>query len=541
MSFPAIATEPDQTSGRRTVYPQWYGCCGKFSYGFIDGAGRTVVAPQYTNALYYDGYYLVETDKGAGAMDVYGHLLFDPKYEDIHNVSEQTAVVKLNGKYVLIDRAEHILSRPEIDFISGSSFNQHLFIATVGKKKGLIDNSGHFVVEPKHDDLNFSDEDRIEVKAHGKWGLIDGSGREIVAPKYDTLRGFREGRAAVELQGKWGVIDRDGREIVTPSYESVWIFRNGLTSFKLNGKEGFIDPTGKIVIEPRFDWVDQFFDGLARVTIDKKVGFIDTSGQLVIEPKFDSVWAFSDGLAKIEVAHRFGFIDKSGHFAIEPIFTAVGMFSEGLAGVELNYNGKYGFIDHTGRMVIEPQFPTMPDTFMGGFTKVWPNRCIDHTGRVILDLFYPLLQSCEFRDGEVKTGKIDGLAVGVDRHGAVIAHVEKRCGQTVLIDAAGAVSWPPDFEQVCHDHAGAPERLRAVSSGNYVCVRKWTSAGGYCGNVTAVINDDVLLQIVRVDINGGPYYNALEANDCSDNKTIGDKRSIGIDIKVNKNCLTGTR
>ncbi len=544
---PAVGTEATQTvrtetpaPSQRTVYPQWFGCCGKFSYGFIDVRGHTVIEPKYSHAFYFQGHYVIEKDTKAGAMDINGHVLFEPKYDDIHNVSDQTAVVKLNGKYVLIDRTEHVLSSPEIDYVGGS-LNPLLFIVKIGKKQGLIDNSGRTVVEAKYDDIGFLNEGLATVKIHDKWGVINSAGQDIVEPKYDKIYDFHERRAAVELQGKWGVIDDHGQEIVTPAYDSVWNFRNGLANFTANGKSGFIDPTGKVVIEPRFDWADIFSEGLARVMLDHKVGFIDTSGRMTIESQFDHAWPFSDGLAMVKVDRRYGFIDKSGHFAIEPIFTNANSFTEGLAGVEIGYSGKYGFIDPTGRMVIEPQFPSSPDPFMGGFIKVMPNRCIDRSGRAILDLFDPVVDWCDFQDGVLKLAKLDDrLAASIDRQGTVVAHVEKRCGQTALIDAAGGVSWPPDMDQVCRQYAKDTERLHAASGGNYVCVRKWTSAGGYCGHVVTASNDDVWLRIERVDINGGPYFTKLEGNECSDNRPIGEDSKDSY-IRTKLSCLTGTR
>jgi len=81
-----------------------------------------------------------------------------------------------------------------------------------------------------------------EVEAmNGKRGLIDKTGKYVIEPKFDNYTRFSEGLAIVGV--------RENGEF----------------------KYGYIDQTGKIVIEPQFYWAGFFEQGLAVVKVKPEV------------------------------------------------------------------------------------------------------------------------------------------------------------------------------------------------------------------------------------------------------------------------------
>ena len=73
-----------------------------------------------------------------------------------------------------------------------------------------------------------------------KRGYIDQTGSFVIEPRFDDAGDFSEGLAPVAVPGEPGL-----------------------------SKAGYIDRTGAWVIEPRFGWAQSFSSGLALVSLDR--------------------------------------------------------------------------------------------------------------------------------------------------------------------------------------------------------------------------------------------------------------------------------
>jgi hypothetical protein len=262
-----------------------------------------------------------------------------------------------------------------------------LIPVTLHGKEGYVDRTGKVIIPAKFDSASYFDEtNRAFAEVGRKWGLIDETGRWIIKPQYDLIFGFREGLALVKTDKVYSYINADG-QVIAGGFTNAYSFSEGMAPVRIGSKWGFINKQGEIVIAPIYDHAVHFSDGLApvctndmdkcfyinprgqtvidldggifseglaAVKFDRQYGFINTSGEVVIAPKFDEVGEFTEGLVRVQIESKWGFINKRGQMVVKPRFDEVEDFTEGLGRVELN--GKNGFVDRTGKIKIALQF-----------------------------------------------------------------------------------------------------------------------------------------------------------------------------------------
>ena len=267
--------------------------------------------------------------------------------------------------------------------------------AGINGKKGGIDKSGKFVIEPKYELVRKFSDGVMPVKIGSlpvwgeRWVYVDRAGAKAIEKEFYAADSFVDGRSFVKVGfDEWALIDKAGMELTKKrfTYDPFDKLSEGLTAVRYGRKWGYIDRDGRTAIKPKFDDANNFSEGLAAVRVGCYYGFIDTTGKFVIPPRFETAWKFSDGLAPVALAGestllRFkskgksiemcglgfgsdepqGYIDKTGRIVIEPRFGRAFLFSGGLAMVSfgeppdvIGAIGKRGYIDRKGNYVWEP-------------------------------------------------------------------------------------------------------------------------------------------------------------------------------------------
>lgn len=226
-------------NARGEELPQWFGGTESFSEGLAAAApvpaeeGGTIAALQY------------------GYIDTAGKMVIAPRYEDAEPFSEGLAAVQEKGKWGYIDKTGQMVVPPQFD--AGGPFSEGLAQIQIGKKMGYIDRTGKMAIEPRFE-LDTQQEDPDEkIEMTGKF--VDGLAcvRFAVGP---------------ESNAGWGFIDKSGRFIIPPKYENADMFSEGLAAVQVSGKNpkwGFVDPKGNLVIPAKYDSVKRFSEGLAMV------------------------------------------------------------------------------------------------------------------------------------------------------------------------------------------------------------------------------------------------------------------------------------
>jgi hypothetical protein len=222
-------------------------------WGFIDKQGKFTISPQFDTIICFDdsppavsndgvGYwqYVNETRTGLspvvtnipwgfsegltplelggkeGYVDLRGHFVIPPQFEEANGFSESLAAVKVDGKWGAIDKSGQLVIQPQFDWITG--FSEGLAVVEVGHKNGII-------------------------RKDGSW---------VIPPTYPFLRSMIESRAAFSDQtsSKWGFLDETGNVAIKPQFDKVWSFEGGLAMVEVHGRLGYIDPSGRYIWNP---------------------------------------------------------------------------------------------------------------------------------------------------------------------------------------------------------------------------------------------------------------------------------------------------
>jgi hypothetical protein len=286
-----------------------------------------------------------------GFKDKDGDIVIQPKYEDARSFTANTAAVKLNGKWGIIN----LNDKEIIPFKYEDAYNFYKGLAPVklNGKWGFIDKTDKEIIPFRYDIARNFSEGLAHVKLNGKWGFIDETDKEIIPFKYEDAFIFTEGLAHVKLNGKWGIIDKTGKEIIPFKYEGgAFLFSGGLAKVKKDGKWGYIDKTGHEITSAIYEELYDFKDGLAKVKKDGKWGYIDKTGAEVISPIYEEINPFKDGLAKVKKNGTWGVIDKAGNVIIKSKYSEVGDFLDNVAIVKEPYPDWWGTVDITGKEII---------------------------------------------------------------------------------------------------------------------------------------------------------------------------------------------
>jgi hypothetical protein len=83
------------------------------------------------------------------------------------------------------------------EFNSAAYFRNNFAVVRIGKKKGLIDRKGSYLVPAEYDDIDDLVDDRIRFMRFGCYGYFNGKGDVVIEPAYYPARSFSEGLAPV--------------------------------------------------------------------------------------------------------------------------------------------------------------------------------------------------------------------------------------------------------------------------------------------------------------------------------------------------------
>ncbi len=161
---------------------------------------------------------------------------------------------KKNGLYGFVDQNNNVAIAPRYKYVQEFYNTNRAIVSTDGKKYGVINRTGTYVIMPQFDDimaltLNY---ELYRVENDGEVGIIDSNGAIVVKNgKYDDIDhiGFY-GVVKVRKENKWGIIDINGMEIVNPQYDEIELplDSEGFAAVKSNNNWGLIDLNGNVII-----------------------------------------------------------------------------------------------------------------------------------------------------------------------------------------------------------------------------------------------------------------------------------------------------
>ncbi|AFM03329.1 hypothetical protein Fleli_0872 [Bernardetia litoralis DSM 6794] len=267
------------------------------------------------------------------------------------------------------------------------------------------------------DSMTYFSENRLPIKAGGKFGIMDEKGQVILPPTYSMIMPFENGVAKVQLGKSFGIIDKTGNIILPLEYKYIGNFENNMALIVKNEKVGVTDTKGKILIEPQYERLS-IENGIIRARKNGKWGIINTKNQPILSFEFQYISTFSENNAIIRKNNLWGFLSNQNNIPkviLEPSIKAdfVNEVRNGMAkvssgryieedgyGTKNAFYKKNGIIKTNGNWVLEQKYSFIEDEIFETEPKnelvlIEENNKVgyaDKTGQLIVEPLYENIQ-----------------------------------------------------------------------------------------------------------------------------------------------------
>lgn len=253
------------------------------------------------------GYVPYSDGKKWGYADLKAKLVLEPQYEEAHAFSGKYAVVKLNGKYTLIDGIGdwYAIDKIGLDAVTGHAGTR--ITAKKGEMFGIYSNTFEEITGAVYEGAILSENGLCFVKQQGKWGLADKNGEMITEFLFDDVilnshnEAFASGYAVVKDNTGYFIVNEKGEALNEIRYadakgmEGSWI-----AVANENGKWGFTDGTQEIVIPYQYQDAYSMSCDVAPVKYAGKWGYISKKNEFAIDPEYEQAMPFFDGNAIVK-------------------------------------------------------------------------------------------------------------------------------------------------------------------------------------------------------------------------------------------------
>ncbi|SDM14281.1 WG containing repeat-containing protein [Paenibacillus sp. OK060] len=360
-------------------------------WALINSKGKSLTAfniedMDYGTHYRKSGLFPVKIDGLWGSMDYQGKLVVPAEFQDkiefrgntydwgLHH-NKYSAIVRQDGVIIPLDKYYLVLSEPQ---------NGLWKIQESGE--GIVDVSGHMIVEPQDDqkvilsgDGSYAVKDMKDLTS--KWKFYKKDQSLLFEGNYNDVQAFSEGLAAVKINQKWGYVSNRGDIKLPTQYEEAKPFQMGSAVIRKNGKYGLIGNRGEVILPTKYDEIVPLIERntymnnriekittknpLYRVKLNKNYGIVDSRGKIVMEVKFERLdFERADYYHDIDPIGTIRYAVKAKDGAITtainiqtgkrifPKYGFVNYLGDGMySGVPLGNNSKYIIFNSQGKEV----------------------------------------------------------------------------------------------------------------------------------------------------------------------------------------------
>ncbi len=155
-------------------------------------------------------------------------------------------------------------------------FEEKYLLLSSNNLKGVIDNKGNVVVEPKYYDIHIPNPSKAIFVCYYDYNEETGTSRSKVVNENET-----------EVFTKYQRIET----ISLNDIETSMPYEKNVLKYQENGKYGLIDLKGNVVVKAEYDSIDGLSnkEGELLISKDGKYGVINTKGAELINPEYDYI------------------------------------------------------------------------------------------------------------------------------------------------------------------------------------------------------------------------------------------------------------
>ncbi len=293
---------------------QWY---------FINRLGELKSTPfQEINEI-NENFYIVKKDGLYGAVNTFGEMSIEPRYELLGDFKNNTAYYQLEGKYGFINLSGY-LHKPEFEWISEFNENE-IAIYKLNNKYGLIKNNGEKLTPPDFDLILKTNNNIYVVVKNNQYGFYSGEGCFLSEIAFDFIKeknaNYYSNGHQLKLikKGAFALTDLNGKLIFDfGNYNEVNFLSEGLMLLKKKLKYGYVDEKLNIVIPFKFESATDFKANRAIVTYKLKNTIINNKGEELYSSE-NEIEMLENGYFLNEKSNIYSLLNKDGQVIAENI------------------------------------------------------------------------------------------------------------------------------------------------------------------------------------------------------------------------------
>jgi hypothetical protein len=224
-------------------------------YGVINKNGKTVIHFDYkgirNELLGIDLKFKVLCNGMYGILDTTEKTIIPTEYQFLSRCENDVYKAQKDGNYGLLNSTGKPLTKFKYEFISNYKETPKApewpAIIKLNGKYGLLNYSGSELVEPTFANMSYQGEwvyafeksNKFPFEKNNKIGVIDIYGTLFIDAQFDSVGICLDNQLAIKLKGKWGAINKIGQYVVKPEYEQYLQFPDGTRRFK-RGEEQYL-------------------------------------------------------------------------------------------------------------------------------------------------------------------------------------------------------------------------------------------------------------------------------------------------------------
>ena len=333
------------------------------------------------------------------------------------HVENTMFIFAYNGKNGLLDHDGNIAIEAKYDNISPLSAN--LYIATTGKKSGVINANDETIIPLEYTDIVVIESDEMrqsnifyfgvskvlkqtygdyKTTYESKYGLYDHKGNLIADCLFDKVLPLCNNGFFVKESGKWRITDKELNRLTEEDYVDVKQGKNGFYLVAKDTQCGATYQTGTQCFSVR---------GMLPSIGNRLWGVIDSSGKEKLPVIYCSIGEFEtdktpNGMAIITKAnqrsHLYGLINDTYDIIAEPVYTSIYGTKDTYVFVKKEENNTciYGKVDTNGKFYessdnINDYYCGAATELDNGYTMVYMGEyrsIVDSKGRLLLPFKY---------------------------------------------------------------------------------------------------------------------------------------------------------
>jgi len=283
-------------------------------WGFINRQGQATGTFYDEISELSNNAYVVKLNNKYGAIDYFGRVIIEPRFDKLGDFKNEIAYYIENGKYGFVLKNGYI-QKAEFDWIS--DFNENN-IAVIKQNNfyGLINSQGKKILEPQYDQILKAPKNIFILVKNSIYGFFNGDGCYLSAMAFDFLKEkpaefYTNGNVLKLLRkNEEALMDLNGKlSMEFGTYDEINFASNSLIKVKKKNKYGFIDKKLNVVIPYKYEQAGDFLDSLAVVKLKNKSILINTAGKEIFSAegtitKISSHYYLVEGAQKDFVNHK---------------------------------------------------------------------------------------------------------------------------------------------------------------------------------------------------------------------------------------------